>query len=170
MREIVQSIAEIACSEVSSNAIDEISKKTKIPPFHIVSHIEGLAHDHPPCDYEVESCMYCRRNGNIFSNVETKQTRDIAMSTDIISKYKSRVVSILEELYNEISYISNKKIVNEFHDVEQFESDESDDDFEEEYEYEEKAPKKIQPAKTNTATEEIDLDKMLANAFGLSCM
>lgn len=112
---VIDTIAEIACSEISSNAIDEISKKTKIPPFHIILHIEGLAHNHPPCDYEVKNCVYCKRNGNIFSDNTSKIYKRNEKIT-VISKYKSKIISILEELYNEITTLAKASVINAYED------------------------------------------------------
>jgi hypothetical protein len=144
MQSIVNTIAEIACSEISSNAIDEVSKKTKIPPFHIVSHIDGLAHSHPPCDYEVENCSYCQRNGNVFSNDEHEYSEKNTKSDSIILKYKTKLSVILKELYSEITELATASIVNTRKEESESESDSEEVD-----------------------EDEIDLESLLSEAFGL---
>ena len=142
MIEIISQISEIACSEIASAAIEDISKKTKISPFHLAVNVKGLVHDHPPCEYNVETCSYCKRNGNIFSKDDSRHT----MSDDVISKYKKKVIVILEEMFREITNVVYDKAFN--NDETEIESDFETSDGE------------------NEQDEELMLERMLSQAFG----
>ncbi|AGE54143.1 hypothetical protein PBCVNY2B_225L [Paramecium bursaria Chlorella virus NY2B] len=139
MIEIISQISEIAISEVATAAIENISKKTKISPFHLAMNVEGLVHDHPPCEYNVETCSYCKRNGNIFANDDSYNT----IQNDVISKYKQKVNAILEEMFREITNIVNEKSFDDDDDDDDEPINESDDD-----------------------NDVLDLDDMLEKAFG----
>jgi hypothetical protein len=134
MSEIVYTIAKIAVTEVISNAIDKVAEEHKIPPFHIASRVDGVVHSHPPCDYKVDGCTYCERNGNFFSDDkdERKEIED-----DVISKYEDKISDILNDLYEEMYVIAKEQIERKI-DEEEME------------------------------TEEVDLDDMLCQAFGLT--
>jgi hypothetical protein len=138
MIEIISHISEIAITEVATAAIENISKKTKISPFHLAVNVDGLIHDHPPCEYNVETCSYCKRNGNIFAKDGSQHT----MSTDVISKYKKRVNAIFEEMFQEITNnVYDKSFNNDETNIE------SDDEL-------------------NIENDDFDLDNILTNAFG----
>ena len=106
MHDIVSQIAEIACTEVASAAIEEISKKTKVPPFHLSLNISGLVHDHVPCTHIIETCAYCKRNGNIFAK---DNTVTVDSNDDIISEYKKQVIIVLEKMFSDITQIVYEK-------------------------------------------------------------
>lgn len=143
MIEIISQISEIACSEVATAAIENISKKTKISPFHLAMNVDGLVHDHPPCEYNVETCSYCKRNGNIFAKDGSQHT----MSTDVISKYKKKVNAIFEEMFQEITNnVYDKSFNNEETSIESSD-DESDDE-------------------PDIENDDFDLDNILTKAFG----
>lgn len=146
MIEIISQISEIAISEVATAAIENISKKTKISPFHLAMNVEGLVHDHPPCEYNVETCSYCKRNGNIFAKDDSRHT----VSTDVISKYKKKVNAIFEEMFQEItSTVYDKSFNNDDSSIES--DDESDDESDEE---------------PSNETDDFDVDNILSKAFG----
>jgi hypothetical protein len=142
MCEVVSQISEIACSEIASAAIEDISKNTKISPFHLAVNVEGLVHDHPPCEYNVETCAYCKRNGNIFAKDGSQHT----MADDVISKYKKKVAVILEEMFREITNVVYDKAFN--NDESEIESDDETSEDEDEQD------------------EELMLERMLSQAFG----
>ncbi|ABT14596.1 hypothetical protein NY2A_B197L [Paramecium bursaria Chlorella virus NY2A] len=104
MIEIISHISEIAVSEVATAAIEEISKKHKISPFHLAMNVDGLIHDHPPCEYNVKTCSYCKRNGNIFAKDDSRNE-----TNDVISKYKQKAIVLFEEMFREITNIVNEK-------------------------------------------------------------
>ena len=94
----MNSIAEIACSEAASFIIDNIAKKHKMNPLHVASYVPGIVHNHPPCEHLVESCVYCKRNGNVFSNKEENSHQE----SDLISVYKRKLIVIFDDMMNEI--------------------------------------------------------------------
>jgi hypothetical protein len=143
MCEVVSQISEIACSEIASAAIEDISKKNKISPFHLAVNVEGLVHDHPPCEYNVETCTYCKRNGNIFAKDGSRHTMP---DDDVISKYKKKVTVILEEMFREITNVVYDKAFN--NDESEIESDDETSEDEDEQD------------------EELMLERMLSQAFG----
>ena len=99
----MDAIAEIACSEVAALVIDDIAKVHKMNPLHVAMYVPGIAHDHPPCDDLVETCVYCKRNGNVFSSDDT-----ISECDDLISRYKRKMAMIFEEMTEEIRMTTKK--------------------------------------------------------------
>jgi hypothetical protein len=113
--------AELAATEFATSVINEIAKKKKMSGMTISPFIPGLTHDHPPCDFVVDSCAYCMRKGNIFSEEHTEDytCKDTG---DIICKYRSKIVEILEEMEKEIIQITDTTMDHI--------NDDSDDDLE----------------------------------------
>jgi len=95
----MDAIAEIACSEAATLVIDDIAKKHKMNPLHIASYVPGIAHNHPPCEHIVESCTYCKRNGNVFSNARENSPPE---QNDVMSVYKRKLIVIFEDMKNEL--------------------------------------------------------------------
>ena len=95
-------LADIAATEFAVIVINEIAKKKKMNGMTIAPFIPGVTHDHPPCDFVVESCAYCARKGNIFSEeyAEDYTGKD---ADDIICKYRTRILEIFEEMEKEIT-------------------------------------------------------------------
>lgn len=91
-------LAELAASEFATSVVNEIAKKKKMSGMTVAPFIPGVTHDHPPCDFVVESCAYCMRNGNIFT--EDSPCKDTG---DIICKYRTRILEIFEEMEKEIA-------------------------------------------------------------------
>lgn len=95
-------LAEIAASEFATGLVNEIAKKKKMSGMTVAPFVPGLVHDHAPCDFVVDTCAYCRRNGNVFVTDSTGQDTD-----DIICKYRNRIVKILEDMEKEILEVTN---------------------------------------------------------------
>jgi hypothetical protein len=91
-------LAEIAVTEFAAGVLDNIAKLRKMNGMTIAAFVPGLVHTHPPCDFPVETCAYCIRHGNIFAD-EQCTTKD---TTDIIGKYRSKIMSIFEDMEKEI--------------------------------------------------------------------
>jgi hypothetical protein len=91
-------LAELAATEFATSVINEIAKKKKMSGMTVAPFIPGVTHDHPPCDFLVETCAYCMRNGNVF--VENSPCKDTG---DIICKYRTRILEIFEEMEKEIT-------------------------------------------------------------------
>lgn len=97
--ETLAQIAEIACSEAASAALNDISARTKIPGLHMAAAVPGVCHDHPPTTNLVEGCAYCARNGNVFSSAG----RVDAVRTDAIERYVREVEKTLADLAKTIA-------------------------------------------------------------------
>jgi hypothetical protein len=110
-------LAELAATEFATSVINEIAKKKKMSGMTLSPFIPGLMHDHPPCDFVVESCAYCMRNGNVF--VEDSTGKDTG---DIICKYRNKILEIFEEMKKEIVEITDTSMDHT--------NDDSDDDLE----------------------------------------
>jgi hypothetical protein len=110
-------LAELAATEFATSVINEIAKKKKMSGMTIAPFIPGVTHDHPPCDFVVESCAYCMRNGNVF--VEDSTGKDTG---DIICKYRNKILEIFEEMKKEIVEITDTSMDHT--------NDDSDDDLE----------------------------------------
>ena len=95
-------LAELAATEFATSVINEIAKKNKMSGMTVAPFIPGVTHDHPPCDFVVESCAYCMRNGNVFA--EDSPCKDTG---DIICKYRNRILEIFEEMEKEIVEITD---------------------------------------------------------------
>ena len=95
-------LAELAATEFATSVINEIAKKKKMSGMTVAPFIPGVTHDHPPCDFVVESCAYCMRNGNVFA--EDSPCKD---TDDIICKYRNRILEIFEEMEKEIVEITD---------------------------------------------------------------
>ena len=95
-------LAELAATEFATSVINEIAKKKKMSGMTVAPFIPGVTHDHPPCDFVVESCAYCMRNGNVFA--EDSPCKDTG---DIICKYRNRILEIFEEMEKEIVEITD---------------------------------------------------------------
>lgn len=95
-------LAELAATEFATSVINEIAKKKKMNGMTITPFIPGVTHDHPPCDFFVESCAYCMRNGNVFAegHSEDSPCKD---TDDIICKYRTKILEIFEEMEKEIT-------------------------------------------------------------------
>ena len=91
-------LAELAATEFATSVINEIAKKKKMSGMTVAPFIPGVTHDHPPCDFLVETCAYCMRNGNVFA--ENSPCKDTG---DIICKYRNRILEIFEEMEKEIT-------------------------------------------------------------------
>ncbi|MCX7257446.1 MAG: hypothetical protein NTZ64_12095 [Polaromonas sp.] len=91
-------LAELAATEFATSVINEIAKKKKMNGMTVAPFIPGVTHDHPPCDFLVETCAYCMRNGNVFA--ENSPCKDTG---DIICKYRTRILEIFEEMEKEIT-------------------------------------------------------------------
>jgi hypothetical protein len=91
-------LAEIAASEFAASVIDNLAKLTKMNGMTIAAFVPGVVHTHPPCDFAVENCAYCARNGNVFVD-EQCMAKDTG---DIIGKYRSRIMSVFEDMEKEI--------------------------------------------------------------------
>ena len=91
-------LAELAASEFATGVVSEIAKKKKMSGMTIAPFIPGLTHDHPPCDFVVESCAYCMRNGNVFADDSPCKDTD-----DIIGKYRTRIMEVFAEMEKEIT-------------------------------------------------------------------
>lgn len=92
-------LAELAATEFATSVINEIAKKKKMSGMTIAPFIPGVTHNHPPCDFIMESCTYCMRNGNVFANGEEYTCKNTG---DIICKYRTRILEIFEEMEKEI--------------------------------------------------------------------
>jgi hypothetical protein len=114
-------LAELATTEFATSVIDEIAKKKKMSGMTIAPFIPGVTHDHPPCDFVVESCSYCMRKGNIFSEDYTEDSTG-KDTGDIICKYRSKILAIFEEMEKEITRITDTTMVHT--------NDDDDDDLE----------------------------------------
>jgi len=110
-------LAELAATEFATSVINEIAKKKKMSGMTIAPFIPGVTHDHPPCNFIVESCAYCMRNGNVF--VEDSTGKDTG---DIICKYRNKILEIFEEMEKEIIEITDTSMDHT--------NDGSDDDLE----------------------------------------
>ena len=110
-------LAELAATEFATSVINEIAKKKKMSGMTIAPFIPGVTHDHPPCDFVIESCAYCMRNGNVF--VEDSTGKDTG---DIICKYRNKILEIFEEMKKEIVEITDTSMDHT--------NDDSDDDLE----------------------------------------
>jgi hypothetical protein len=110
-------LAELAATEFATSVINEIAKKKKMSGMTLSPFIPGLMHDHAPCDFIVESCAYCMRNGNVF--VEDSTGKDTG---DIICKYRNKILEIFEEMEKEIVEITDTSMDHT--------NDGSDDDLE----------------------------------------
>ena len=95
-------LAELAAIEFATSVIDEIAKKNKMSGMTVAPFITGVTHNHPPCDFIVETCAYCARQGNIFSEDYVEDSTG-KYTDDIICKYKSKILEILEEMEKEIT-------------------------------------------------------------------
>ena len=95
-------LAEIATTEYATSVINEIAKKKKMSGMTIAPFIPGVTHDHPPCDFDVDTCAYCARNGNIFAEYSIGKETD-----DIICKYRRTILEIFEEMKKEITHITD---------------------------------------------------------------
>jgi len=91
-------LAELAATEFATSVINEIAKKKKMSGMTVAPFIPGATHDHTPCDFLVETCAYCMRNGNVFA--ENSPCKDTG---DIICKYRTRILEIFEEMEKEIT-------------------------------------------------------------------
>jgi hypothetical protein len=100
-------LAELATTEFATSVINEIAKKKKMNGMTIAPFIPGITHDHVPCDFVVESCAYCVRNGNVFAEGSTRKE-----SEDIICKYRSKIMRIFEEMETEITRIADTSMVH----------------------------------------------------------
>lgn len=92
-------LAEIACSEAITAAVNTIAKKTKISPLHLAVKIRGACHDHPPTKNVVPGCAYCARAGNALSDDKTLGMVD---PNDIVAKYVFNISDALENLQKEV--------------------------------------------------------------------
>ena len=90
-------LAELATIEFATFVVDEVAKTKKLPGLAVAAFIPGVTHEHSPCDFVVESCAYCTRQGNVFSENSAGQDTD-----DIICKYRSKILKIFEEMEKEI--------------------------------------------------------------------
>jgi hypothetical protein len=108
-------IAEMATSEFAASVVDEIAKKHTVSGLSVVSFVPGLVHNHPPCDFIMESCSYCTRNGNIFSSETSPKDSD-----DIIFKYRAKIIDIFEDMKKEILEITetNMNLIDDDDDLE----------------------------------------------------
>ena len=95
-------LAEIATTEFATSVINEIAKKKKMNGMTIAAFIPGVTHDHAPCDFIVDTCSYCTRNGNVF--VEDSTGKE---SEDIVCKFRSKILRIFEEMESEITHITD---------------------------------------------------------------
>jgi hypothetical protein len=95
-------LAELAVTEFAVIVINEIAKKNKLPGMTLASFIPGVTHDHAPCDFIVESCAYCVRNGNVFVKDSTGKC-----TGDIVCKYRNKILEIFEEMEKEIDEITD---------------------------------------------------------------
>ncbi len=98
-------LAEISVTEFAASVVNEIAKKNKMNGMAIAPFIPGVTHDHPPCDFIVETCAYCIRSGNVF--VEGSTGKDTG---DIICKYRNKVLQIFEEMGKEIETTVNNSL------------------------------------------------------------
>lgn len=107
-------LAELAATEFATSVINEIAKKKKMSGMTVAPFIPGVTHNHPPCDFVVESCAYCARKGNVFSEdyAEDYTGKD---ADDIICKYRTKILKIFEEMEKEISEITDTTM-NHTHD------------------------------------------------------
>ena len=95
-------LAELATTEFATSVIDEIAKKKKMSGMTVAPFIPGVTHDHPPCDFIVETCAYCARKGNVFSEDYVEDSTG-KYTDDIICKYRSKILAIFEEMEKEIT-------------------------------------------------------------------
>ena len=104
-------LAELAATEFATSVINEIAKKKKMSAMTIAPFIPGVTHDHPPCDFVVESCAYCMRNGNVFSEdqCEDSPCKDTG---DIICKYRTKILEIFEEMEKEITQTADTTMIH----------------------------------------------------------
>jgi len=94
-------IAEISVTEFATSIVNTIAKKKKVSGMSIAAFVSGLAHDHPPCDFIVTGCIFCARNGNIFS----KEQSTADHHNDVILKYKNKIMKIFGEMQQEIEVL-----------------------------------------------------------------
>lgn len=104
-------LAELATTEFAISVINEISKKKKMSGMTIAPFISGVTHDHPPCDFYVESCVYCKRNGNIFAD-DHREDSTCKDTGDMISKYRTKILEIFDEMEKEIVEITDTSVVH----------------------------------------------------------
>ena len=104
-------LAELAATEFATSVINEIAKKKKMSGMTIAPFIPGVTQDHPPCDFVVESCAYCMRNGNVFSEdqCEDSPCKDTG---DIICKYRTKILEIFEEMEKEITHTADTTMIH----------------------------------------------------------
>ncbi len=110
-------LAELTVTEFATSVINEIAKKKKMSGMTVAPFVPGVTHDHPPCDFVVETCAYCMRNGNVFA--EDSSCKDTG---DIICKYRTMILEIFEEMEKEITKITDTSMVHT--------NDDDDDDLE----------------------------------------
>lgn len=91
-------LSEIAAAEFATSVINQIAKKKKMSGMTIAPFVPGVTHDHPPCDFAVDTCAYCIRNGNVFAEGSSGKE-----SGDIICKYRRKIMKIFEEMEKEIT-------------------------------------------------------------------
>jgi hypothetical protein len=106
LSETLAQIAEIACSEAASAALNDISSRTKIPGLHMAAAVPGVCHDHPPTTSLVEGCAYCARNGNVFAADDAARAdaaRADAARADAVERYVREVEKTLADLAKTIA-------------------------------------------------------------------
>jgi hypothetical protein len=96
----MSAIAEIACSEAAIHFINDYATKKKLNQLQVAIRIPGIVHTHAATERMVDECIYCQRNGNVFS-VEQQHT-PLKKTDDIISRYRKRVEEIFKEMEEEI--------------------------------------------------------------------
>lgn len=101
LSETLAQIAEIACSEAASAALNDVSVRTKIPGLHMAAAVPGVCHDHPPTTSLVEGCAYCARNGNVFAADDA--ARADAARADAVERYVREVEKTLADLAKTIA-------------------------------------------------------------------
>ena len=93
----MDTVIEIACSEIAIGVINGYAAKRKLNPLQVAMTISGVVHEHSPTTKYVETCAYCRRNGNVFgSGIEPVETNDV------ISRYKKKMRIIAKEMEREL--------------------------------------------------------------------
>jgi hypothetical protein len=100
LSETLAQIAEIACSEAASAALNDVSARTKIPGLHMAAAVPGVCHDHPPTTSLVEGCAYCARNGNVFADAAARAD---AARADAVERYVREVEKTLADLAKTIA-------------------------------------------------------------------
>jgi hypothetical protein len=93
----MDTIAEIACSEVAVHVVDEYAAKRKLNQIQVAAMIPGIVHTHAPSTRLVDECAYCQRNGNVFNS-----ERKTADTRDLIYRYKEKIKAIFEEMKYEL--------------------------------------------------------------------